>query len=84
MKQDEYIMDTNDSSIVSKRSVARFYLKNEPDFFEPFVKKFQRRHPLINRGYWLRIQAIDYGVLHFLRQPRPYPGKKVIVNLGCG
>ncbi|KAJ9644580.1 tRNA methyltransferase ppm2 [Coniosporium tulheliwenetii] len=84
MKQDEYIMDTNDSSIVSKRSVARFYLKNEPDFFEPFVKKLQRRHPLINRGYWLRIQAIDYGVLHFLRHPSLHPRKKVIVNLGCG
>ena len=49
---------TNDSSIVSKRSVERLYFANEPHFHRYFVKKPQRRSPLINRGYWLRMRAI--------------------------
>ncbi|KAI6781992.1 uncharacterized protein J7T54_003411 [Emericellopsis cladophorae] len=50
---------TNSSSIASKRSVERLYYPNEPHFFRFFVKKPQRRAPLINRGYWLRLRAID-------------------------
>jgi tRNA wybutosine-synthesizing protein 4 len=44
-------LQTNNSSIVSKRSVERLYFPNEPHFFRYFVKKPQRRSPLINRGY---------------------------------
>ncbi|TVY41335.1 tRNA wybutosine-synthesizing protein [Lachnellula subtilissima] len=51
--QDDAIMGTNNSSIVSKRSVERLYFPDEPHFFRYFVKKPQRRSPLINRGYWL-------------------------------
>ncbi|KAM3485169.1 hypothetical protein MY3957_010006 [Beauveria namnaoensis] len=48
---DDLIMGTNSSSIVSKRSVERLYYPDEPHYFRYFVKKFQRRAPLINRGY---------------------------------
>ncbi|RYP14919.1 hypothetical protein DL765_006061 [Monosporascus sp. GIB2] len=80
--QDDLVMATNSSSIVSKRSVERIYYPDEPHFFRYFVKKFQRRAPLINRGYHLRMHIIDVAVRRFLQ--RPSQRKKVIVNLGCG
>lgn len=73
---------TNNSSIVSKRSVERLYYPDEPHFFRFFVKKFQRRAPLINRGYHLRLHVIDVALRDFLKQPSEKT--KVIVNLGCG
>lgn len=80
--QDDSIMGTNNSSIVSKRSVERLYFPNEPHFFRYFVKKPQRRAPLINRGYWLRMKAIDQAVQSFLEEPSEK--RKVVINLGCG
>ncbi|KAI1433080.1 leucine carboxyl methyltransferase [Xylaria sp. CBS 124048] len=80
--QDELVMQTNSSSIVSKRSVERIYYPDEPHFFRYFVKKFQRRAPLINRGYYLRLHVIDLAVRRFLE--RPSDKTKVVVNLGCG
>ncbi|KAI0121451.1 LCM-domain-containing protein [Hypoxylon sp. NC0597] len=79
---DDLVMATNSSSIVSKRSVERIYYPNEPHFFRFFVKKFQRRAPLINRGYYIRLHVIDVAVRQFLE--RPSEKKKVVVNLGCG
>ena len=72
---------TNNSSIVSKRSVERLYF-HEPHFFRYFVKKAQRRSPLINRGYALRMQAVDDVVRRFLDEPVDV--RKVVINLGCG
>ncbi|CAL3962524.1 unnamed protein product [Diplocarpon coronariae] len=80
--QDDSIMGTNNSSIVSKRSVERLYFPNEPHFFRYFVKKPQRRSPLINRGYWLRMKAIDQAVRQFLEQDSIK--RKIVINLGCG
>ncbi|ORY09672.1 hypothetical protein BCR34DRAFT_367310 [Clohesyomyces aquaticus] len=81
-RKDESIMNTNDSSIVSKRSVSKLYFPKEPDFYQPFVTKFVRRNPLINRGYWLRMHAVEQVVRQFLEEELERP--KVIVNLGCG
>jgi tRNA wybutosine-synthesizing protein 4 len=75
------IMGTNNSSIVSKRSVERLYLP-KPHFFQYFVRKPQRRSPAINRGYWLRMQAIDSVIKEFIQ--RPTEKQKVIINFGCG
>ncbi|KAF4982543.1 hypothetical protein FZEAL_1853 [Fusarium zealandicum] len=80
---DDLIMGTNSSSIVSKRSVERLYYPNELHFFRYFVGKFQRRAPLINRGYWLRLRAIDVIVRQFITAQKP-GRKKVVINLGCG
>ncbi|KAK4190317.1 putative leucine carboxyl methyltransferase 2 [Podospora australis] len=90
--QDDQVMGTNNSSIVSKRSVEKLYFPSEePEFFRYFVKKFQRRAPLINRGYWLRLRVIDVLVRNFLLREDLRKGKdgkeekkKVVVNLGCG
>ncbi|KAL2179972.1 uncharacterized protein P884DRAFT_193960 [Thermothelomyces heterothallicus CBS 202.75] len=68
--QDDQVMATNSSSIVSKRSVEKLYHADEPPFFRYFVPKFQRRAPLINRGYWLRLRAVDVLVRDFLRTLR--------------
>jgi len=73
---------TNSYSIVSKRSVEKIYHAYEPPFLKPFVPKFKRRAPLINRGYWLRTIAIENAIKHFLRQP--VDRQKIIMNLGCG
>ncbi|KAL2682236.1 hypothetical protein IWX47DRAFT_909264 [Phyllosticta citricarpa] len=81
-KRDDGIMQTNDSSIVSKRSVVELYHRDEPDFFRPFVAKSQRRSPLINRGYWLRMKAVEHAVQKFLKEDPDR--EKVVVNLGCG
>ncbi|KAG8627900.1 hypothetical protein KVT40_003773 [Elsinoe batatas] len=81
-KKDEFIMDTNSSSIVSKRSVEKLYYPDQPEYFRYFVRKFQRRSPLINRGYWLRMKAIEKTVADFLREDNTKT--KVVVNLGCG
>ncbi|KAM0364386.1 hypothetical protein HYE67_002616 [Fusarium culmorum] len=80
---DDLIMGTNSSSIVSKRSVERLYYPNELHFFRYFVNKFQRRAPLINRGYWLRLRAIDVIVRQFITASEP-GRRKVVINLGAG
>lgn len=80
-RADASVMDTNNSSIVSKRSVERLYYP-EPHFYRYFVKKPQRRSPLINRGYWLRMHALEQVIRHFLDEPSQR--KKIILNLGCG
>ena len=74
---------TNNSSIVSKRSVERLYYP-EPYFFRYFVKKPQRRSPLINRGYWMRMHAIDTVIQRFLDNGKLSHKRKVVINLGCG
>ena len=81
-RNDEYIMDTNNSSIVSKRSVEKLYYGGEAEYFRYFVSKFKRRSPLINRGYWLRMKSIEHAVTRFLAEQTPK--RKIVVNLGCG
>jgi len=56
------ISGTNDSSIVSKRSVERagYDVKcSSHEWFRHFVKKPARRSPLINLGYFARMKAIE-------------------------
>jgi hypothetical protein len=58
----ELISGTNDSSIVSKRSVERagYDVKSRSyEWFRYFVKKPTRRSPLINLGYFVRMKAIE-------------------------
>ena len=53
---------TNDSSIVSKRSVERtgYDVKSSKEqWLRYFVKKPARRAPLINLGYFIRMKAVE-------------------------
>lgn len=79
--RDEKVMETNNSSIVSKRSVERLYFP-KPHFFQYFVKKPMQRSPLINRGYWFRMHVIQNAIRDFLDQPTEK--HRIVVNLGCG
>lgn len=84
--EDIQIQGTNDSSIVSKRSVEMLYTpKLAPElgeWFQHFVKVPKRRSPAINRGYWIRMESIRQLILRIIRLN---PSEKIcIVNLGCG
>ncbi|KAJ5279392.1 LCM-domain-containing protein [Penicillium angulare] len=81
-KDADVVMGTNNSSIASKRSVEMIYYP-QPHFFRYFVKKPQRRSPIINRGYWLRMHAMAETVRQFIAKA-PTDKPKFILNLGCG
>ena len=56
---------TNDSSIVSKRSVERtgYQIRSgQGQWLRHFVKKPTRRSPLINLGYFLRMKAMEHVI----------------------
>ncbi|KAF3312442.1 tRNA methyltransferase ppm2, variant 2 [Orbilia oligospora] len=77
------VVATNDSSIVSKRSVEKLYVPDRAGhLLRHFVPKFQRRSPLINRGYWLRMELVKQTVEGFLSSNTGVT--KHLVNLGCG
>ncbi|CAK9438792.1 uncharacterized protein LODBEIA_P30160 [Lodderomyces beijingensis] len=84
---DQQVQGTNNSSIVSKRSVEKLYCREiQPElgsWFSHFVKgKFKRRSPAINRGYWIRMESVRAVLLRILELNL---GKRVnVVNLGCG
>lgn len=83
---DLQVQGTNNSSIVSKRSVEKIYNPvmdpEGKEWFKFFVPSAKRRSPAINRGYWLRMESIKQMVMRILAQ---HEGKPVrVVNLGCG
>ncbi|KAL1655915.1 tRNA methyltransferase ppm2 [Didymella pomorum] len=80
-KRDDDIIHTNDSSIVSKRCVSKLYLSNEPDYYEPFAQKYVRRNPLVNRGYWLRMHAIEQVVKRYLENDDALTEKATFVDV---
>lgn len=83
---DIQVQGTNNSSIVSKRSVEKLYTsKLEPqagEWFKYFVKNAKRRSPAINRGYWIRMESIKSMITRIIHMN---PTREIcIVNLGCG
>lgn len=90
---DIVIQGTNDYSIVSKRSVEKLYTsvlnksahgQSPPEYFKHFVKKFQRRSPTINRGYWTRMESIKQSTFKIIQNALSQEKKVVIINLGAG
>ena len=78
---DEAVRLTNDDAAGAKVScVAAGYLRD--GFVGSFVRSARRarRPPLINRGYWSRVQALRQLLLAFLGD---HPDGQVVV-LGCG
>ena len=78
---DEAVRLTNDDAAGAKVScVAAGYLRD--GFVGSFVRSGRRarRPPLINRGYWSRVQALRQLLLAFLGD---HPDGQVVV-LGCG
>ncbi|CUM47648.1 uncharacterized protein AC631_03185 [Debaryomyces fabryi] len=85
---DLQVQGTNNSSIVSKRSVEMIYTsKLNPEmgeWFKYFVKKPKRRSPAINRGYWIRMESIKQMILRIIDSREDANQEVTIVNLGCG
>ncbi len=71
---------TNDESVVSKRSAARAGYVDDP-YLAHFVRKPSRRAALINRGYYIRREAVALAVSHFLAL---HKGRCQTVSLGAG
>ncbi|MBN3307265.1 TYW4 protein, partial [Amia calva] len=76
------VQGTNDSSVVSKVSAAALGYFLDP-FLKSFVCKSARRAPLINRGYYVRWQAVDHCVREFLRLTA-HSARRQVVSLGAG
>ncbi|CAH1801413.1 unnamed protein product [Owenia fusiformis] len=79
-RNDTAVQGTNDSSIVSKCSMAHHGYFND-DYLKHFAGKCGRRAPLIHRGYYIRAMAIDHSLEQFITLT---PGKKQIISLGAG
>lgn len=85
--EDIQIQGTNNSSIVSKRSVEMLYTtklnSDLGNWFHYFVSKGRRRSPAVNRGYWIRMESIRRKIDNIVSR---YHGTErvTIVNLGCG
>lgn len=83
---DLQVQGTNNSSIVSKRSVESIYTTELfPElgkWFHLFVPKLKRRSPAINRGYFVRMESIRQQI-HQIESSSPQT-RVNIVNLGCG
>lgn len=75
------VEDTNDDAALSKLSAVKLgYYKD--DYLSHFVRNTSiRRSPLINRGYFARIEARDTLVAKFLSVTK---NKAQILSLGAG
>ncbi|XP_056015554.1 tRNA wybutosine-synthesizing protein 4-like [Ostrea edulis] len=79
-RRETAVQGTNDSSIVSKCSMASVGYFSDP-YLHCFVSKTTRRSPLIHRGYYVRAKAVDFFLKKFLET---YPQNNQIVSLGAG
>ena len=76
------IQETNDSSILSKASIAEHGYFDDPHL-KLFCSKVVRRSPLIQRGYYIRARVMDYILKSFL-QHHFHDNHTQIVSLGAG
>ncbi|XP_022249699.1 tRNA wybutosine-synthesizing protein 4-like isoform X2 [Limulus polyphemus] len=76
------VQGTNDSSIISKFSMAsRGYFCDK--FLKFFAAKHQHRSPLINRGYYIRAKAMERMFHQFFQTVFGFPDIQII-SLGAG
>ncbi|QDZ22249.1 leucine carboxyl methyltransferase [Chloropicon primus] len=80
---DRCVQGTNDDATVSKLSCATLgYFQD--DFVHLFVRRRTRRPPMINRGYFARVQAIRQAIQGFMEAAGGGSGGAQIVSLGSG
>ena len=81
---DEAVQLTADDALVSKHSAANLGYVSDP-FLGAFVRKPARRSPLINRGYYARVAAIQCIIQQFIDTAHVDGGGRVqVVSLGAG
>ncbi|KAI5689357.1 Leucine carboxyl methyltransferase [Leishmania braziliensis] len=79
---DVQVQQTNDDSVVSKRSaVTQGYIRDK--FLRHFVKKPSRRSPLINRGYYLRMAIMTDLVVRLVKSYLDAPERQTEVLEGA-
>jgi len=71
---------TNNSSIASKAATVNLGYFDDP-YVKHFVKNIKRRAPIINRGYAIRYEAIDWAFREFIRK---IPNDGQVLILGAG
>eukprot|EP00126_Sphaerothecum_destruens_P010854 Sdes_comp20818_c0_seq1m17265 len=79
---EDAVRETNIDSFSCKLSAVQLgYWRDE--FLKEFAKgKPQRRSPIMNRGYYIRVAAIRKCLESFIEKNRSSPFQ--ILNLGCG
>ncbi|EFA83733.1 hypothetical protein PPL_02800 [Heterostelium album PN500] len=82
-KHIEAVIGTNDDAASCKLSAVNIgYYKDE--FVQYFVKTPIRRPPLINRGFFSRVEAIEQFIKQFFAIYSDSTKPIQIVSLGCG
>ena len=76
------VQETNDHSILSKASVAQHGYFNDP-YLKLFCSRIARRAPLIHRGYYIRVKAIDHILHSFLDHCGCRPSQIISIGKGC-
>ncbi|GJQ09604.1 hypothetical protein GpartN1_g2503.t1 [Galdieria partita] len=82
LEQQRAIQQTNDDAAISKYCAVSKGYYSDP-FISLFVNTKEKRQPLINRGTYARVRAVQMLVERFLQSTKPY-GKRQIINLGAG
>uniref|UniRef100_A0A1I8FPB9 [phosphatase 2A protein]-leucine-carboxy methyltransferase n=1 Tax=Macrostomum lignano TaxID=282301 RepID=A0A1I8FPB9_9PLAT len=77
---EKQVQGTNDSSIAS--AVERGYF--DDPFVSLMVRKRARRAPLINRGYYIRMKAMDQALQNFISATSAEGQTRYIISLGAG
>ncbi|KAF6016391.1 LCMT2 [Bugula neritina] len=78
------VQGTNDHSILSKHAMCKAGYSYDP-FLQSFtLKSAPRRSPLINRGYYIRDQAVQISLHSFLKESTSDSAAKQIISLGAG
>ncbi|PAA56972.1 hypothetical protein BOX15_Mlig032687g5, partial [Macrostomum lignano] len=80
---EKQVQGTNDSSIVSKASAVERGYFDDP-FVSLMVRKRARRAPLINRGYYIRMKAMDQALQNFISATSSEGQTRYIISLGAG
>lgn len=81
---DSAVMDTASDASLCKLSASVLGYFRDP-FVQFFVKSPSRRMPIINRGYYARVAAVETLLTKFLAAETPYETKKKqVVILGAG
>ncbi|KAI9205854.1 S-adenosyl-L-methionine-dependent methyltransferase [Polychytrium aggregatum] len=78
--QDESIRGTNDDAVISRASAVEMGYLSDP-FIKWFVRRGAKRPPIINRGTYSRVRALDDLTAKFLKTN---PESKQVVSLGAG
>lgn len=80
---DVAVMATAGDASLCKLSASMLGYFHDP-FVRFFVKAPSRRMPIINRGYYARVAAVESLVTRFLASDGADGGKKQVVILGAG